>query len=130
VLTQTATASPSAERPMEEVRFAIDSPVEEARFEPSVPRQMSYDAERLSLVASATIPIPQKSPTLSRPGTEGSNPSPSSGESLANLTSSRWRLAVRSGFRMRHGPAQVSWPRLRPQRYGGNARAGRPHNPC
>ena len=39
-------------------------------------------------------------------------------------------MAVRSGFRMRHGPAQVSWPRLRPQRDGGNARAGRPHNPC
>ena len=39
-------------------------------------------------------------------------------------------MAVRSGFRMRHGPAQVSWPRLRPQRYGENARAGRPHNPC
>jgi GAF domain-containing protein len=38
--------------------------------------------------------------------------------------------AVRSGFRMRYGPAQVSWPHLRPQRYGGNARAGRPHNPC
>jgi len=38
---------------------------------------------------------------------------------------------VRSGFRMRHGPAQVSWPRLCPQRYtGGTPRAGRPHNPC
>ena len=29
---------------------------------------------------------------------------------------------------MRYGPAQVSWLHLRPQRYGGNARAGRPHN--
>jgi len=43
---------------------------------------------------------------------------------------SQRQSAVRSGFRMRYGPAQVSWPHLRPQRYGGNARAGRPHNPC
>src|SRR6266481_2585984 len=31
---------------------------------------------------------------------------------------------VRSGFWMRHGPAQVSWPRLCPQRYTGGG--GRP----
>ena len=43
---------------------------------------------------------------------------------------SQRQSAVRSGFRMRYGPAQVSWPHLRPQRYAGNARAGRPHNPC
>src|SRR5712671_2394407 len=30
---------------------------------------------------------------------------------------------VRSGFRMRHGPAQVSWPRLCPQRYTGGTPA-------
>src|ERR1700726_1932569 len=43
------------------------------------------------------------------------------------VVSQRQSLCAR--FRMRHGPEQVSWPRLRPQRYGGNARAGRPHNP-
>ncbi len=37
MLTQTATASPSAARPMEEVRFAINSPAEGRGFEPSVP---------------------------------------------------------------------------------------------
>jgi alkylation response protein AidB-like acyl-CoA dehydrogenase len=47
------------------IRFALDSPLEGTGFELPVPRQIGF--------------------TVSRPGTEGSNPSPSCGESRANL---------------------------------------------
>jgi hypothetical protein len=62
-------------RQREEVRFAADSPVEGAGFEPSVPLAASEgEVERAQA---------RKTLSLLR-GTEGSNPLPSSGESHAN----------------------------------------------
>ena len=66
------------------VRFAVDSPLEEARFEPSVPRKET------TLVGRPRS-IPRNSPSAKEtgsfaPGTDGSNPPPSSGESAANST--------------------------------------------
>jgi hypothetical protein len=59
------------------MRFAEDSPVEGAGFEPSVPLAASEgEVERA-----------QARKTLSLTGTEGSNPPPSTSESAANLTS-------------------------------------------
>ena len=60
-------------------RFARDSSLEGDGFEPSVPRQIS------SLFESS--PVSRDGLRVSQPGTERSNPSPSSGESYANLTS-------------------------------------------
>jgi hypothetical protein len=58
------------------VRFALDSALEGAGFEPSVPLAASEgEVERA-----------QARKTLSLTGTEGSNPPPSSGESCANLS--------------------------------------------
>src|ERR1700731_4798647 len=66
------------------VRFARDSPVEGDGFEPSVPRKET------TLVGHPRS-IPRNSPSAKEtgsfaPGTDGSNPPPSSGESCANLT--------------------------------------------
>ena len=72
----------------------------------------------------AGSPTPFASSRTRRP------PGRSTDHGLERLVFSQRQSAVRSGFRMRYGPAQISWPHLRPQRYGGNARAGRPHNPC
>ena len=62
----------------------------------SASRQRWDTVSRLPLMASVTVPIPGKGLNLSRPGTEGSNPVPSSGESSANLIfgdESRQRLS-------------------------------------
>jgi len=53
---------------------------------------------------------------MARPGTESSNPSPSSGESVANLTSSPCRPQVDPGRSFYHDPAgrpQLRHPRQR-----------------
>src|ERR1700694_5683871 len=57
------------------VRFAVDSPLEGDGFEPSVPRKKD---NVFRACARST------SPSDAARGTEGSNPSPSSGESNAN----------------------------------------------
>ena len=69
----------------EEVRFATDSPVEGAGFEPSVPLAASEgEVERAQA---------RKTLSLLR-GTEGSNPAPASGESRANLKLISQRCAL------------------------------------
>jgi len=102
----------SGSRPPEEVRFAIDSALERAGFEPSVPRLRwapvhpgAHDATRRHRefhiknpglragVSTWRSRLPLGNHCLiarlrlrrSR-GTEGSNPAPSTGESAANLT--------------------------------------------
>ena len=65
--------------PIEEVRFARDSPLEGDGFEPSVPRKET------NLVGRPRS-IPRNSPSAKEtgsfsPGTDGSNPPPSSKES-------------------------------------------------
>src|SRR6202158_456882 len=57
-----------------EVRFATDSPLERDVFEPYVP-------QRIRSRFRDSRPISHHSFTVSRAGTESSNPSPSSGES-------------------------------------------------
>src|SRR5882724_6188910 len=44
------------------IRFAQDSPLEEARFEPSVPRRID-DAFETALFASPALPVPPEKPT-------------------------------------------------------------------
>src|SRR3984893_13353442 len=68
------------------LRFAGDSPVEGGGFEPSVPGAK----EPVSFAEGELRGIERGRPTkfVSLRGTDGSNPSPSSGESGANLTSS------------------------------------------
>ena len=67
------------------LRFARDSPVEGDGFEPSVPGAK----EPVSFAEGELRGIERGRPTkvVSLRGTDGSNPSPSSGESGANLTS-------------------------------------------
>src|ERR1700720_1489108 len=66
-----------------EARFAADSPLEGDGFEPSVPHKKTT-------LFGCPRSVPQfafrKKNRLFRAGTDGSNPSPSSGESRANLT--------------------------------------------
>jgi hypothetical protein len=69
----------SAPTMIEEVRFAADSALEGDGFELSVPQQIQSRFRDSS-------PVSHDGLTVSRPGTESSNPSPSSGESDANLT--------------------------------------------
>jgi len=57
-------------------------PLEETVFEPSVSREREMRAGRTK---------PSRRVGSSSRGTEGSNPSPSSGQSGTNLTSSAWR---------------------------------------
>jgi hypothetical protein len=57
--------------------FALDSALEEDGFEPSVPQQIRSRFRDSS-------PVSHDGLTVSRPGTESSNPSPSSAESAAN----------------------------------------------
>src|SRR6202035_2068344 len=62
--------------------FAADSPLAGDGFEPSVPRK------KQPLLAAPLVPVirlPQQKTGSFVPGTDGSNPSPSSGESRANL---------------------------------------------
>ena len=72
-----ASAAPSHSRIWDsypKVRFAADSPVEGAGFEPSVPRKMGYRFET-AFVASLRVPIlPKTDSPSSRPGAEGLNP--------------------------------------------------------
>ena len=72
------TRASSAEQDQWRFRFARDSALEGDGFEPSVPLQIRSRFRDLS-------PVPLL--TGSRPGTGSSNPSPSSGESTANLAS-------------------------------------------
>jgi hypothetical protein len=67
-------------------RFAHDSPLEGGGFEPSVPGAK----EPVSFAEGELRGIERGRPTkvVSLRGTDGSIPSPSSGESVANLTSS------------------------------------------
>jgi len=68
----------------EEVRFATDSLLEEAGFEPSVPlARVSLDSREGEGAGGRSDRL-EKTPSFSR-GTSGSNPSSSSGESGANL---------------------------------------------
>jgi len=57
--------------------------VEEAGFEPSVPRMID-DAFETALFASATLSVPPERPTRFARGTGGSNPASSTSESGAN----------------------------------------------
>jgi hypothetical protein len=62
--------------PGEEVRFALDSPLEGGGFEPSVP----VASEPVYIAEGELRGIDGAAPKILR-GTDGSNPSPSSGES-------------------------------------------------
>src|SRR6266436_1476596 len=77
------------------IRFAPDPALEGDGFEPSVPQQIRSRFRDSS-------PVSHDGLTVSRPGTEGSNPSPSSGESGANLTfgSGRWTATTRCLMRL------------------------------
>src|ERR1700724_869669 len=70
---------------MEEVKFAYDSLLEGDGFEPSVPHKKQPFLA--APVRSRNSPSATKTDSFV-PGTDGSNPSPFSGESAANLTSS------------------------------------------
>jgi hypothetical protein len=61
-----------------DAKFAPDSPLEGDGFEPSVPL---VESGRLSRTGGSEIDVA----LTAGAGTEGSNPSPSSGESIANL---------------------------------------------
>ena len=67
-------------------RFAPDSPLEGDGFEPSVPHKKQPFLA--APVRSRNSPSATKTGSFV-PGTDGSNPSPSSGESAANLTFER-----------------------------------------
>ena len=67
--------------PGEEVRFATDSSLEGDGFEPSVPHEKQ--PFRLPPFGPRNSPSATKTGSFV-PGTDGSNPSPSSGESVAN----------------------------------------------
>ena len=86
---------------IQEIEFAPDSPLEGDGFEPSVPRKRGDFFGR-------PRSIPRNSPSATEtgsfaPGSDSSNPSPSSGESRANLTSSR---SERAAIRFRRGACQ------------------------
>src|SRR5216684_2357275 len=66
-----------------EVRFATDSPLERDVFEPYVP-------QRIRSRFRDSRPISHHSFTVSRAGTESSNPSPSSRESVSRRSLSSW----------------------------------------
>src|ERR1700720_3154388 len=81
-------SQPSAELrevPAGQLRFAPDSLLEGDGFEPSVPHKKQPFLA--APVRSRNSPSATKTGSFV-PGTDGSNPSPSSGESSANLTSS------------------------------------------
>jgi len=92
-----------------------DSPVEGDGFEPSVPRKFLWCPVR-----SHAIRLPQNKPASLATGTDGSNPSPSAGESV--LTSAQPRNRLRTprlggvcawaGTREGDGPARelAPWP--------------------
>src|SRR6266436_6954266 len=67
------------------MRFSCDSPLEGDGFEPSVPHKKQPFLA--APVRSRNSPSATKTGSFV-PGTDGSNPSPSTGESSANLTSS------------------------------------------
>src|SRR5271168_4441087 len=69
-------------------KFA-DSPLEGDGFEPSVPRKFLWCPVR-----SHAIRLPQNKPASLATGTDGSNPSPSAGESV--LTSAQPRIRLRT----------------------------------
>src|SRR3984893_3479743 len=86
-------------------RFAIASPLEGGGFEPSVPHQIR------SLFETAR-PVSHHG-SISRPGTDGSNPLPSSGESTNHRFRRRFhrpRLqgALPSSQRLLAGDSQVT----------------------
>src|ERR1700736_3176285 len=64
----------------------MDSPLEERRFEPSVPRRID-DAFETALFASAALPVPPERPTRFARGTGGSNPSSSGSQSVSLVPS-------------------------------------------
>jgi hypothetical protein len=86
----------------QEVRFAVDSPLEGDGFEPLVSQQIRSRFRDSSPIDGLTV---------SRPGTESSNPSPSTSESRANLSSSILVGAAR-------WQSPRAKPFLRPCRYG------------
>src|SRR6202048_459687 len=59
-------------------KFAADSALEGDGFEPSVPQQIRSRFRDSS-------PVSHDGLTVSRPGTESSNPSPSAGESISGV---------------------------------------------
>ena len=68
-----------------EIRFAPDSPLEEAGFEPPVPLAKRVGLSGGTGSAGEAKRAVSKASSILR-GTEGSNLLPSSGESIANLT--------------------------------------------
>jgi hypothetical protein len=104
----------------EEVGFAMDFPLEETGFEPSVPRKMPAfwpvsvsGSRRLSRRGkSGTDDMRRSLKRRLRRGTEGSNLVPSSGESAANRGSSRRCCGSRTAAgRLGQNPGQAGGAR-------------------
>src|SRR3984893_13944819 len=81
---------PPLPRPTCWIQFAVDSLLEGDGFESPVPHQIRSRFRESSHFSHDGL-------TVSRPGTGSSNPSPSSGESSANLRVAR-RVAEQSGI--------------------------------